>query len=188
MHQKGTTIPGCVGQSEAAPLDVNASVHHQLPEEQRRVPGRSTRGIFRGDPRRAPRGSCFGSGHEFNKPGQPLVLWNVLHFRLLRALCAQLAHGSQSRARGRSQGSPGLWLNGHKRDSNSPQQTLLQHDSFLACSAGVITSGPVLVFICLSESWACPCSLQKSLHSHTLKPERHLVRFSSLLEIFLLYT
>lgn len=99
MHLKGATVPGCVGEGEAAPLEVDATVHHQLSEQQGRVPGRSARGVFGGDPRRAPRGACFGSGHEFHEPGQPVVLRNFLHFRLLRALCAQPAHGRQTEPR-----------------------------------------------------------------------------------------
>lgn len=96
--QKGATLPGCVGQSEAPPLEVDATVHHHLTEQQRRVPGRSARGIFGGAPRR----TCLGSGHELEEPGQPLFMRNVLQFGLLGALRAQLAHG------GRSQRSPGL--------------------------------------------------------------------------------
>lgn len=92
---KVRTVPGCVGQGEAAPLEVDAAVHHQLSEQQGRVPGRSARGVSGGGPRRAPR----GAPHESHEPGQPVVLRDVLRFRLLGALCAQPAHGRQTEPR-----------------------------------------------------------------------------------------
>lgn len=91
------TLPGCVGESEAAPLEVDAAVHQQLPEEQRGVSGRPARGILGW----ALWGSCrwarFGPGHELNdgQPGHRLLLQPLLNLRLLLlwALSRQVTHG-----------------------------------------------------------------------------------------------
>lgn len=97
------TLPGRVGQSEAAPLEVDAAVHQQLSEEQRGVSRRPAWGILGRDLRGSPRGACFGPGHELNhgQPGRPNVLWPLLNFSLLfiRALRAQLTHGGQRMVR-----------------------------------------------------------------------------------------
>ena len=93
------TLPGCVCQGEAASLQVDAAVHHQLPEEQRGVSGRPTWGI----PGRALWSSSWGArprpGHELNdgQPGhleflRPLLIFSLL---VLRALGAQVTHGAE---------------------------------------------------------------------------------------------
>lgn len=97
-------LPGCVGQSEAAPLEVDAAVHQQLSEEQRGVSRRPTRGIPGRDLWGSSGGARFGPGHELNdgQPGPPWFLWPLLNFCLLfiRALRAQLTHGEQRMVRG----------------------------------------------------------------------------------------
>lgn len=180
--QKDATLPGCVGQSEAAPLEVDAAVHHHLTEEQRRVPGRSARGIFRGDPRGAPRGTCFGSGHEFEEPGQPLVLWNFLHFGLLGALRAQLAHGERSV-------SAFTWASLKLAPKlNQAVFTRLFGVMVVVSSvpAGATASGLLRVSLRLNKSWACPWSLQTSSHQNTQAPPAQT--FISIGNLFLLYT
>lgn len=86
-----------MGQGEAAPLQVDAAVHHQLSEEQRGVSRRPTWGIFGRDLWGSCGGAHFGSGHEMNdgQPAHPSVLWHLLNFSLLlfRALRGQLIHG-----------------------------------------------------------------------------------------------
>lgn len=97
-------LPGCVGQSEAAPLEVDAAVHQQLSEEQRGVSRGPTRGIPGRDLWGSSGGARFGPGHELNdgQPGPPWFLWPLLNFCLLfiRALRAQLTHGEQRMVRG----------------------------------------------------------------------------------------
>lgn len=86
-----------MGQREAAPLQVDAAVHHQLPEEQRGVSGRPTWGVLG----RALWGSSWGArlrpGHELNdgQPGHPAFLRPLLNFSLLilGAIGAQIIHG-----------------------------------------------------------------------------------------------
>lgn len=98
------TLPGCVGQSEAAPLEVEAAVHQQLSEEQRRVSRRPAWGILGRDLWGSSRGAHFGHWHELNdgQPGHPSFLLPLLNVSLLffRALRAQLTHGEQRMVRG----------------------------------------------------------------------------------------
>lgn len=93
------TLPGRVGQSEAAPLEVDAAVHQQFSEEQRGVSRRPAWGILGRDLWGSSRGACFGPGPELNdgQPGHPSFLWPLLNVSLLffRALGAQLTHGEQ---------------------------------------------------------------------------------------------
>lgn len=93
-------LPGCVRQGEAAPLEVDAAVHQQLPEEQRRVPGGAARRVLGGDLGRSGGGRRHRPGHELNdgEPGQP---GHVLQLGLLvlGAVRAQLAHGGGGRVK-----------------------------------------------------------------------------------------
>ena len=106
------TLPGRVGEGEAAPLEMDAAVHQQLPEENRGVSGRPTWGILGRGLRGSSRWACFGPGHELNdwKPEHPFFLRPLLHLRrlFLRALRAQVIHGEQRTVRGRVVRS-GLW-------------------------------------------------------------------------------
>lgn len=98
------TLPGRVGQSEAASLQVDAAVHQQLPEQERGVSRWPAWWILGGDLWGSWGGAGFGPGHELNdgQLGQPSVLWPLSNFRLLffRALRAQLTHGGQMMVRG----------------------------------------------------------------------------------------
>lgn len=90
------TLPGRVGQGEAAPLEVDAAVHQQLSEEQGGVSGRPTRRILGRVLWGSSSGTPHGPGHELNdrKPGQPLLPRRLIELRLffLGALRAQVAH------------------------------------------------------------------------------------------------
>lgn len=93
-------LPGCVRQGEAAPLEVDAAVHQQLPEEQRGVARGPARRVFGGDLGRSGGGCCHRPGHELNdgEPGQPGDNLR-LGLLVLGAVRAQLAHGGGGRVR-----------------------------------------------------------------------------------------
>lgn len=55
-----------MGKREATPLEVEAAVHQQFPEQQWGVSRGAVRGVLGRDLWRTPRGARFGPGHELN--------------------------------------------------------------------------------------------------------------------------